>query len=64
MMVLALVPFGIGDVILNITRCLGSGLAEYASVPAWGIAVAINLYGTDLNVIAALGLFRTNSEID
>jgi hypothetical protein len=53
----ALVLFGIGGVIGNIARYLDSGLAEYASFFAWAIAVAINLFGTVLNVIAAFGLF-------
>lgn len=57
-MVLALVPFGIGGVILNISRYLDSGLAEYSSFAAWAIAVSFNLYGTILNIIATLGLFQ------
>ena len=56
-MVPALVLFGIGGVIGNIARYLDSGFAEYASFAAWAIAVTINLFGTVLNVIAALGLF-------
>lgn len=57
-MVPALVLFGFGGVIGNIIRYIDSGLAEYASLAAWGIAVAINFFGTVLNVIAALKLFK------
>ena len=60
-MVPALVLFGIGGVIGNIARYVDSGLAEYASFVAWAIAVTINSFGTALNVIAALGLFREKS---
>ena len=60
-MVPALVLFGVGGVIGNIARYLDSGVAEYASLTAWAIAVTINLFGTVLNVIAALGLFRKKS---
>ncbi|MDX2421176.1 MAG: hypothetical protein QNK43_00740 [Amphritea sp.] len=58
----ALVLFGGGGVIGNIDRYLNSGLAEYASFAAWAVAVAINLFGTVLNVIAALGLFRRGAD--
>ena len=57
-MVPALVLFGIGGVFGNIARYADSGLAEYSSYAAWAIAVTINLFGTVLNVIAALGLFN------
>ena len=57
-MVPALVLFGFGGVIGNIARYVDSGLAEYASLTAWGIAVAINLFGTILNVIAVLRRFK------
>lgn len=57
-MVPALVLFGMGGVIGNIGRYVDSGLVEYASFFAWVTAVAINLFGTVLNAIAALGLFR------
>lgn len=57
-MVFALILFGAGGVIGNISRYLNSGLEHYASVPAWAIAVGINLFGTILNIIALLGLFR------
>lgn len=58
----ALVLFGGGGVIGNIDRYLNSGLAEYASFAAWAVAVAINLFGTVLNVIAALGWFRRGAD--
>jgi hypothetical protein len=61
-MVPALILFGMGGVIGNITRYLDSGLAEYSSVTSWTIAVAINLFGTVLNIIAAFGLFRKNPD--
>ena len=64
LMVPAFVLFGIGGVIGNIARYLDSGFAEYASFAAWAIAVTINLFGTVLNVIAALGLFRKKSDYD
>lgn len=61
-MVPALVLFGAGGVIGNIARYVDSGLAEYASFAAWAIAVTINLFGTVLNVIALLGLFREGAD--
>ena len=60
-MVPALVLFGIGGVIANVTRFLDSGLENYASTGAWAVAVAINGYGTVLNTIAALGLFSQSA---
>lgn len=56
----ALALLGGGGVIGNIARFFDSGLENYASVPACTIAVAINAYDTALNIIAALGLFKSN----
>ena len=57
-MIPALLLFGGGGVIGNVVRYLDSGLAQYASVTAWSVAVGINAFGTVLNIIAALGFFR------
>ena len=57
-MIPALLLFGGGGVIGNVIRFVDTGLENYASVPAFALAVAINAYGTVLNIIAALGLFR------
>lgn len=57
-MIPALVLFGGGGVIANITRFLDSGLENYASGTAWAVAVGINLFGTILNIIALLGYFK------
>jgi hypothetical protein len=54
----ALILFGGGGVIGNVLRFIDSGLENYASVGWFVLAVAINSYGSVLNVIAALGLFR------
>lgn len=56
-MIPALVFFGGGGVIGNVLRFAESGLAFYASTPAFLVAVLINAFGTILNIIAALGLF-------
>ncbi|MDW4498057.1 hypothetical protein R5H30_08715 [Sulfitobacter sp. D35] len=55
-MIPAIVVFGGGGVIANVVQ---NGLDDYASVPVFVVAVGINLYGTILNIIVALGLYRT-----
>ncbi|QJF51961.1 hypothetical protein [Roseobacter ponti] len=60
MMILAILLFGFGGVVGNITRYLQTGLEFYAGFGAWATAVAINAFGTVLNIIALLGLFRTD----
>jgi hypothetical protein len=60
-MLVAIVVFGGMGVIGNILRYLGSGLEQYSTLLAFIIAVAINGYGTVLNIIAALGLFKNPS---
>lgn len=57
-MVFALLFFGGGGVIGNIYRFFDSGLEQYASFPAWLIAVLINGFGSFWNVIAAFGLYK------
>ncbi len=47
--------------IANIMRFVDSGLENYASVPAFVVAVAINGFGTVLNGLALLGLFAEGS---
>jgi hypothetical protein len=54
----AIILFGGGGVIGNVLRFIDSGLENYASVGWFVLAVAINSYGSVLNVIAAVGLFR------
>jgi hypothetical protein len=60
-MVVAIILFGGMGVIGNILRYLDSGLEQYSTFLAFIIAIAINGYGTVLNIIAALGLFRNPS---
>lgn len=57
-MIPALLFFGGGRVIGNVLRLVESGLAFYASTPAFLVAVGINAFGTILNIIAALGFFH------
>ena len=57
-MIPALLFFGGGGVIANVLRFAESGLENYASVAAFAVAVGINAFGTILNLIAALGLYR------
>ena len=57
-MIVAIVLFGGGGVIGNVLRYFESGLVDYASFSAWVIAVAINAFGTVLNIIAAFGLYK------
>ena len=61
-MVVAIVLFGGGGVMGNIMRYMDSGLEQYATFLAFVIAVAINSYGTVFNIIAALGLFKNQSQ--
>lgn len=60
-MVVAIILFGGGGVIGNVTRYLDGGLAQYAGFGAWAVAVAINAYGTVLNIIAVLGFFKPST---
>ncbi len=57
----AVVLFGGGGVIGNIWRYLQDGLDEYASFGAFIIAVSINLFGTILNVMATLAMFKSKN---
>jgi len=57
-MVVAILFFGGGGVVGNIVRYAETGLSEYASFSAWLVAVAINAFGTVLNIVAALGFFQ------
>lgn len=59
---LAILAFGGGGVVGNILRYMDSGLEHYASFTAYVTAVAINGYGTVLNIIAVLGLFTFNTK--
>lgn len=61
-MIPALLFFGGGGVIGNVARFADSGLENYASLGAFCIAVLINLYGTVLNIIGALGWFKTAAD--
>jgi hypothetical protein len=53
----AIVLFGGGGVVGNVLRYVEGGLEQYATFGAWALAVAINGYGTVLNIVAGLGLF-------
>ena len=57
-MVVAIILFGGGGVIGNVMRYLDGGLAQYASFGAWAVAVAINAYGTALNILAVFGFYE------
>ena len=59
----AILFFGVGGVIGNIVRYMDSGLEDYSSFTALVAAVAINAFGSVLNGIAVLGLFRENKEV-
>jgi len=61
-MFLAIILMGGGGVVGNIVRYMDSGLEHYANFLAFAIAVAINSYGTVLNTIAALGLFKNSAK--
>lgn len=62
-MIPALIPFGGGGVAGNVLRYFQSGLENYASVPAFLIALLINGFGTVLNVIALFGLFKKDDTV-
>ena len=57
-MCVAILLFGGGGVIGNVLNYFYSGLENYASFSAWALAVAINSYGTILNLMAAFGWFQ------
>jgi hypothetical protein len=57
-MAIAIVPFGIGGVLMNILNYAQHGLRDYSSFAIWLIAVGINSYGTIWNIVAALGMFE------
>jgi len=57
-MAIAIVPFGIGGVLMNILNYAQHGLKDYSSFGVWLIAVGINSYGTIWNIAAALGRFK------
>jgi len=58
MMALAIVPFGIGGVLMNILNYVQNGLRDYSSFGVFCIAVGINLFGTIWNIAAVAGLFE------
>ncbi|SFM75457.1 hypothetical protein [Shimia aestuarii] len=58
-MIPALVLFGGGGVIANVLRYADSGLENYASNTTFAVAVAINGFGTALNIVALFGWFKT-----
>ncbi len=62
-MIPALLLFGVGGVIANVLRYLGGGADLYAGFLAFAVAVAINLFGTCLNIVALLGRFRTEGDV-
>ncbi len=63
-MAIAIVPFGVGGVVMNILNYAQHGLRDYSSFGIWLIAVGINGYGTIWNIMAALGLFRRSDSLD
>jgi uncharacterized membrane protein len=56
-MAIAIVPFGIGGVVLNILNYAQNGLRDFSSFEIWVLAIAINGFGTAWNVVAAVGAF-------
>ena len=56
-MIFALLFFGGGGVIGNIARYIQSGLEQYAGFMAFAVAVAINTFGTVLNLLALFGWY-------
>lgn len=54
---IAIIPFGIGGVVMNIVNYLQNGLRDYSSFEIFLIAVGINTFGTVWNIMASLGLF-------
>ena len=62
-MIPALILFGGGGVAGNILRYFQSGLENYANVSAFLVAVLINGFGTVLNAVAALGLFKRDEAL-
>ncbi len=58
LMALAVIALGFGGVVTHIVNLTTGRMFLYDSIVAWGVAVALNLFGLALNVMAALGLFR------
>jgi hypothetical protein len=58
LMALAVITLGFGGVVTHIVNLSSGRMFLYDSIVAWGVAVAINLFGLVLNVMAVLGLFR------
>lgn len=57
LMVIAVLVFGYGGVVKHIINLINDP-SLYSSIYAWGAAVAINLFGLVMNVIAAGGWFK------
>lgn len=57
LMGLAILVFGYGGIIKHLLN-YPDGLAQYASMTAYVVAVAINVYGLALNILAAAGRFK------
>jgi len=62
-MIPALILFGVGGVFGNVLRFVQTGTEFYASTFFWALAVAINGFGTVLNIIALFGFFRSEGEV-
>jgi hypothetical protein len=61
LMAIAVIVFGYGGVISHLMNYSNLGL--YYSTAAWLLAIAINLSGVYLNVVAATGKFESNSSL-
>jgi len=57
LMGLAILVFGYGGIIKHLMN-YPDGLAQYASMTAYVIAIGINVYGLALNILAAAGRFE------
>jgi len=58
LMVVCIIGLGYGGILLHLINW-STDPSMYPSVAAWALAAGINVYGIILNIIAALGKFRT-----
>jgi hypothetical protein len=57
LMALSVLVLGYGGVVVHLVNYTAGRTFLYDSTVAWGVALAINLFGIVLNFIGALGLF-------
>jgi uncharacterized membrane protein len=61
-MTIAIVPFGVAGVLMNILNYARHGLRDYSSFAIWFIAVGISSYGTLWNIVVAIGWFDRDNQ--